>query len=45
MGFQDSSAIEAAFATYGKESQAKYTEKIETLHQQVRQAITTTNYE
>jgi uncharacterized sulfatase len=36
---EDSPAIETAFATYGKESQAKYAEKIEALHQQVQQAV------
>ncbi|MEM8970335.1 MAG: sulfatase, partial [Bacteroidota bacterium] len=35
----DSSAIEEAFATYGKESAARYAEKIESLHQQVEQVV------
>jgi len=35
----DSPAVEKAFATYGKESHAKYAEKIKALHQQVQQAV------
>lgn len=35
----DSPAIEAAFATYGKESAARYSEKSEALHQQVQQTV------
>jgi len=35
----DSPAIQAAFATYGKESATRYAEKIEALYQQVQQAV------
>ncbi|MGD1894183.1 MAG: sulfatase [Cyclobacteriaceae bacterium] len=39
----DSSAIEESFATYGKESAARYAEKTESLHQQVQQSMAETS--
>ena len=42
---QDSPAIEEAFAVYGQESTARYSEKIKALRQQVQQAITNTSHE